>query len=75
MENEHRVLRYEGILDSMKPDDQGRRFVISYRLADDTVSVYEPQVRNSGIIGGKFLERSRIAKPGYCLYTNIFLIF
>lgn len=64
MENEHRVLRYEGILDSMKADDQGRRFVISYRLADDTVSVYEPQVRNSGIIGGQFLQRSRVAKPG-----------
>ena len=64
MENEHRVLRYEAILDSMKADDQGRRFVISYRLADDTISVYEPQVRNSGVIGGKFLERSRVAKPG-----------
>lgn len=64
MENEHRVLRYEAALDSIKPEDHGRRFVISYRLADDTVSVYEPPTRNSGIIGGKFLERSRIAKPG-----------
>lgn len=28
------------------------------------VTIYEPPVRNSGIIGGKFLERTRVAKPG-----------
>ena len=28
------------------------------------ITIYEPPVRNSGIIGGKFLERTRIAKPG-----------
>ena len=27
------------------------------------VTIYEPPVRNSGIIGGKFLERTRVAKP------------
>lgn len=48
----------------MKPEDSGRRFIISYRLADDMITIYEPPVRNSGIIGGKFLERTRIAKPG-----------
>ena len=48
----------------MKPEDAGRRFIISYRLADDMITIYEPPVRNSGIIGGKFLERTRIAKPG-----------
>lgn len=64
MENEHKVLRYEAILDSIKPEDLGRKFIISYRLADDSVTIYEPQMRNSGIIGGKFLERSRVAKPG-----------
>ncbi len=64
MENEHNVLRYEAVLDSIKVEDQGRRFIISYRLADDTISIYEPPMRNSGIIGGKFLERSRVSKPG-----------
>lgn len=48
----------------MKPEDAGRRFIISYRLADDMITIYEPPVRNSGIIGGKFLERTRVAKPG-----------
>ncbi|KAF6020172.1 EFHC1 [Bugula neritina] len=64
MENDHKVLRFEAILDSVKPEDSGRRFIISYRLADDMITIYEPPVRNSGIIGGKFLERTRIAKPG-----------
>lgn len=52
--------------DSTKPEDRGRRFIISYRLSDDMVTIYEPPVRNSGIIGGKFLERTRVAKPGSC---------
>ena len=34
------------------------------RLADDMLTIYEPPVRNAGIIGGKFLERTRVAKPG-----------
>lgn len=64
MENEHKVLRYEAILNTTNVDDQGRKFIISYRLSDDTVGIYEPPMRNSGIIGGKFLENCRIAKPG-----------
>ena len=28
------------------------------------MAIYEPPVRNSGIIGGKFLEKTRVAKPG-----------
>lgn len=37
--------------------------MLSYFLADDTLGVYEPPVRNSGIVGGKFLERSRVYRP------------
>lgn len=48
----------------MRPEDRNRRFIISYRLMDDMLTIYEPPVRNSGIIGGKFLERTRVAKPG-----------
>ena len=51
----------------MRPEDKGRRFIITYRLADDMLTIYEPPVRNSGIIGGKFLERTRVAKPGSTL--------
>lgn len=50
--------------DSQNPLDQGRRFIISYFLADDMISVFETSARNSGIISGKFLEKTRIPKPG-----------
>ena len=64
MENEQKILRYEAVLETTRAEDQGRKFIISYRLSDDTIGVYEPPMRNSGIIGGKFLENSRVAKPG-----------
>lgn len=63
LENEHKILRFSAYMDSSKPEDQGRVFVVSYRLADDMMTVYEPPQRNAGIIGGKFLERTRIKKP------------
>ncbi|XP_066451391.1 EF-hand domain-containing protein 1 [Eleutherodactylus coqui] len=63
LENDHKVLRYAATLESMNPEDKGRRFILSYYLSDDTISIFEPQIRNSGIIGGKFLERSKIPKP------------
>lgn len=64
LENDNKVLRYEAKMESSRQEDRDRRFIISYRLADDMISIFEPQQRNSGIIGGKFLERTRIAKPG-----------
>ena len=46
--------------------DAERRFVITFYLVDNTVSVYEPKIRNSGVLGGKFLERTfeAVKKPG-----------
>jgi len=67
LENDHKELRFEAIMDTSRPEDKGRRFIVTYRLADDMLTVYEPPVRNSGIIGGKFLERTRVAKPGSSL--------
>ena len=39
------------------------RFIFTYFLADDTVSIYEPLPKNSGLLTGKFLERSKLQKP------------
>tara|TARA_B110000208_G_scaffold186656_1_gene243500 strand:- start:180 stop:1106 length:927 start_codon:yes stop_codon:yes gene_type:complete len=39
-------------------------FVVQYFLADDSISVYEPPVHNSGFVGGKFIRRMRIKKEG-----------
>lgn len=64
------VLRFLARMNTTKPIDQERRFIISYYLSDDTISVFEPPVRNSGIIGGKFLERSRIKKPNQQPYST-----
>lgn len=46
------------------PEDKNRRFILSYFLADDTISIYEPPVKNSGITGGKYLKRTKVTKPG-----------
>lgn len=63
LENDGKVLRYEAKMLSCRAEDRDRRFIMSYRLSDDMITIFEPQQRNSGIIGGKFLERTRIAKP------------
>ena len=38
--------------------------MLSYFMNDDTISVFEPPLRNSGMVGGKFLERGIKYKPG-----------
>uniref|UniRef100_A0A2C9JF73 EF-hand domain-containing family member C2 n=1 Tax=Biomphalaria glabrata TaxID=6526 RepID=A0A2C9JF73_BIOGL len=67
---ESNVLRFLGKMETKKPIDQDRRFIISYFLADDTILVFEPPVRNSGIAGGRFLERNRIKKPNQMRYST-----
>ncbi|MEW5310499.1 MAG: hypothetical protein WDW38_002293 [Sanguina aurantia] len=46
------------------PHDAQRRFVISYHLLDQTLSVWEPPQANSGMKGGTFLERTKVKKEG-----------
>lgn len=43
------VLRFLARMDTTKPIDMDRRFIISYFLSDDTILVFEPPVRNSGM--------------------------
>ncbi|KAI8916212.1 hypothetical protein EDD86DRAFT_186173, partial [Gorgonomyces haynaldii] len=57
------TLRFLGSLHSNKQVDRDRKFVISFHMADDTISIFEPPTRNSGVLGGKFLEQKRIKKP------------
>ncbi|KAI8924924.1 hypothetical protein BC831DRAFT_463157, partial [Entophlyctis helioformis] len=67
LENEHKVLRFVARMESKHKEDKDRRFVISYRLADDMMTIYEPPQRNAGILGGKFMERTRVLRPGSSL--------
>lgn len=69
MYNEKKVLRFvakffEGEGQHLSYSDIDRIFILSYFLSDDTIAIFEPPARNSGIIGGKFLERSSVKKPG-----------
>lgn len=43
--------------------DRERTFTLSFFLADATLSMSEAPVPNSGIPGGKFLERGKVYKP------------
>ncbi|KAM5286799.1 EF-hand domain-containing protein 1 isoform 1-T1 [Hipposideros larvatus] len=61
--HDKKVLRYLAALESPFPEDKDRRFVFSYFLATDMISIFEPPVRNSGIIGGKYLGRTKVVKP------------
>jgi DUF1126 PH-like domain len=46
------------------PADHERSFVVSYFLSSQDLSIFEPPLRNSGVVGGKFLERTPVSKPG-----------
>lgn len=63
-------MRFGARMDTDKPIDKTRKFIISYFLTDDTIQIYEPPVRNSGVIGGKFLERGRVKKPNQERYPT-----
>jgi len=57
-----KVLRFLAKLVDAKGQDKDREFVINYFLATDQVSVYEPPIRNSGIVGGLFLAKGQYKK-------------
>eukprot|EP01050_Picozoa_sp_SAG11_P024075 SAG11_NODE_5027_length_1686_cov_3.250788_1_plen_287_part_00 len=76
MLQDRKILRFQAHMVTDKPEDVDRQFIIAIYLADDTVAVYEPPMRNSGIIGGKFLERGRAIDPatgGYYMPTDFFV--
>ena len=60
MENQGKTLRFQGqFKDPATPADSERRFVFTYYLEDEMTAIFEPPIRNSGVIGGKFLSRGR----------------
>ena len=59
VDNDKKILRYTARFNTRVPEDVDRRFIISFYLADDSLSVYEPAVRNSGIMEGPFLRRNK----------------
>eukprot|EP00557_Chaetoceros_sp_GSL56_P008992 CAMPEP_0176489832 /NCGR_PEP_ID=MMETSP0200_2-20121128/7522_1 /TAXON_ID=947934 /ORGANISM="Chaetoceros sp., Strain GSL56" /LENGTH=657 /DNA_ID=CAMNT_0017887047 /DNA_START=230 /DNA_END=2200 /DNA_ORIENTATION=+ len=58
-EKQGMVLRFNARL---LTDKTNRRFVIQYFMEDDTIAIQEPPIRNSGVMGGKFLSRQVVKK-------------
>lgn len=59
VDNEKKVLRYTVRFNTRVPEDVDRRFIISFYLSDDAISIYEPPVKNSGIIPSPVLRRGK----------------
>lgn len=57
------VVKFFARLDNGKTDDTVRRFVLTVYPADNTIAIFEPVIRNSGIVGGKFLQRQKVRRP------------
>ena len=57
------ILRFESSLVSTEPDDETRRFIISFYCGNDTVQIYELCDKNSGRIGGAFMEKKKQTNP------------
>ena len=57
--NDQYVMRFEARLISQNKDEHDRKFIVSFFCGDDTVQVYQTADKNSGIWGGKFLERKK----------------
>ncbi|XP_016429441.1 EF-hand domain-containing family member C2-like [Sinocyclocheilus rhinocerous] len=64
------VLRFVAKMLTDSSIDKERVFIIYVYLSDDTIAVFEPPQRNSGVIGGTFLKRGRVKKPGQELYKS-----
>lgn len=45
---ESNVLRFVARMDTTRPIDMDRRFIVFFHLSDDTIAVFEPPQRNSG---------------------------
>jgi hypothetical protein len=59
VDNDKKILRYTARFNTRVPEDVDRRFIISYYLSDETISIFEPAQKNSGIIEGPFLARKK----------------
>lgn len=57
VDNDKKILRYTARFNTRVPEDVDRRFIISFYLGDDSISIYEPAQKNSGILEGPFLRR------------------
>jgi len=73
MANSAKIFRFKAKFQQghgCRPEHADRKFVIAYFPEDDTQSIFEVCTRNSGIVGGKFLERNAYKSPEGRLYDQ-----
>ena len=56
-------IRFRAVMDSERETYRGREFVVAFFLADGAIAVYEKVERNSGLPGGRFLEKIKVKHP------------
>jgi len=57
------VLLFAARMDTDRYDDKDRKFVIMFYVATNEIQVREPPIRNSGVVGGKFLSKRQLKRP------------
>ncbi|XP_055609941.1 EF-hand domain-containing family member C2-like [Uranotaenia lowii] len=62
-------LRFGARMISDIKENNDRFFVITYYLSNDTISVYELMIRNSGFLGGEFIKRCKMLLPNQDIFT------
>jgi len=68
LQNKSKMLRFVAKLEKAVGFDKERVFTVNYHLDTDDISIFEPQVRNSGRVSGKFMDKQKIKKPGSSEY-------
>jgi hypothetical protein len=79
MYNDKKKLGFTAMMNNAREEDKNRRFIFQFDLQDDSVGIHEPPQRNSGIVGGRFLEKkvhlnqktSRLFTPEDLLPGNV----
>lgn len=57
------IIRFGAVIKDAGPIDATRKFITAFYPEDDTMQVYEPPQRNTGVIGGKFMAREKLRNP------------
>ncbi|CAA9999905.1 unnamed protein product [Nesidiocoris tenuis] len=66
-----KILRFSAIMLSKDPVYHGRKYIISYFLADDTINIHDGETApNTGVNGGMLISRRQILKPGQDIYSS-----
>lgn len=68
MVHDGQVYRWRARLVSSVPQDEPRRFSISFYPSDDSLAIFEPPARDGGFVGGKFLRRGPHKTPAGAPY-------